>query len=456
MGRKIQVCALSMIAAFGYTATAFAQVAADAPNTTAPAAPTPAPTVPPEAKTEPDVTGAAAAPAAPPIAHEATPMPVAPAPDAAPPTAFESLKIESKNGSASLKVGLLLQPQFENIGSDNAGAEGSSNNLFLRRTRLLIGGTLFKNFEYFFDTDSPNLFKSDIQGGAAGSGAKGGIGMAVQDAFMTWKAYEDMVKFDVGYMLTPGAHNALQGAGTLLGLDYFANSFNHTASFNTGPNATFPVNGRDTGVQVRGLLLDNLIEYRAGLYQGLRRPGVAAVPPDTTGEVASQNMFRFAGRVQINLLDAETGFFYAGTYLGKKKVASVGAALDMQSDYVHWAVDGFLDMPAGPGGVTAQVNFSKWNGGGFTNPALANQTAIMAEAGYRFDAFPIAPIVKFEQQNIADSDAANTRIGGGVAWFPYAHNVNLKAFFTNINAKPNMGDSHSYNQFQLQGQLYFY
>jgi hypothetical protein len=215
------------------------------------------------------------------------------------------------------------------------------------------------------------------------------------------------------------------------------------------------VAGRDAGAEVRGLLLDNHIEYRAGLFQGLRRAAVPGMPP-AAGEVASQNMFRFAGRVQINFLDAETGFFYAGTYLGKKKVASIGGALDIQSDYVHWAVDGFLDMPVGPGGLTAQVNFSKWNGGGFTVPALANQTAIMGEAGYRFDAFPIAPIVKFEQQNFADSDAANTRIGGGVAWFPYAHNVNLKAFFTNINAKPGAGDSHSYNQFQLQTQFYFY
>jgi hypothetical protein len=259
-------------------------------------------------------------------------------------------------------------------------------------------------------------------------------------------------------MLTPGAHNALQGAGTLLGVDYFSNSFRHTDVFNA---AVAPV-GRDAGFEARGLVLDNHIEYRAGLFQGYRKPAVAAVPPDTTGEVASQNMFRFAGRIQVNFLDAEPGFFYAGTYLGKKKIASVGAALDIQSGYKHWAVDGFVDLPAGPGTLTAQVNFSKWNGGTFLPlnammvAPLPSQTAIMAEAGYRFDAFPIAPVVKFEQLGFADSDVKNTRIGGGVSYFPYGHNINLKAMFTNINAKPAMGDSHSYNQFQLQWQLYFY
>lgn len=453
MGRKIQVCALSLVAAFGYTTSAFAQAAAaDAPKPAeAPAAPAaePAPAAAPAPATEP-------APAAPaPAPEPAAPAPSPIAPDTAAPATFESFKIENKNQSATLKVGFLIQPQYEALGSGDPAHTGTSNNIFLRRTRLLVGGTLFKNFEYFFDTDAPNLFRGDTTptGGAnpaPASGTKTGFGIGVQDAMATWKAYDDMLKFDVGYMLTPGAHNSLQGAGTLLGLDYFNNSFNHSNVFNSAGN---PI-GRDAGIEVRGLLLDNHIEYRAGLFQGLRKPGTNPAMAGQTGEVAGQNMFRFAGRIQINVLDAETGFFYAGTYLGKKKILSFGGALDMQEGYHHWAVDGFADLPVGPGTVTAQVNFSKWNGNTFVT--LANQTAIMAEAGFRFDAVPIAPIVKFEQQNLADSDAANTRIGGGVAFFPYGHNINLKAFFTNINAKPAMGDSHSYNQFQLQGQLYFY
>jgi hypothetical protein len=450
MGRKIQVCALSLLGAFGYTASAFAQVAAETPNTTAPAAPAAAaPAVPPEPKTEPDVTAAPAAPAAPPIAYEPTPAPVAPQPDAPAPTGFESLKIESKNGSATLKIGLLAQPQFEAVGSQVDGPTGSSNNLFVRRTRLLVGGTLFKDFEYFFETDTSNLFKGDIGNATtAGTGTKNAPGVLVQDIIGTWKAYEDMLKVDVGYMLTPGAHNALQGAGTLYSLDYFTNTFNHSLAFNTA--AGFNPAGRDAGAQLRGLVLDNHIEYRLGIFQGKRNAA------GTAPEVASQNMFRIAGRVQINILDAETGFFYAGTYLGKKKVLSVGAAYDFQDDYKHWAVDGFADLPLGPGGLTAQVNFSKWNGGGFTAPPLANQTALMGELGYRFDAVPISPIVNVELRDIADSDAKNTRIGGGIAYWPYGHTINLKAFYTNVNNKPAVGDSHSSNQFQLQAQLYFY
>ncbi|HEY0466082.1 MAG TPA: hypothetical protein VGC79_17850, partial [Polyangiaceae bacterium] len=410
MGRKIQVCALSLVAAFGYTTSAFAQT----PTPEVPkAAETTAGTTEPAAASAPaDVAPAAPTPAPAPVEPAPAPSPIAP--DTAVPATFESFKIENKNGSATLKVGLLVQPQFEALGSPNAAHDGTSVNLFVRRTRLLVGGTLFKNFEYFFETDSPNLFRGDtnIVGGATpseGTGQKTGFGIGVQDAMATWKAYEDYLKFDAGYMLTPGSHNSLQGAGTLLGVDYFTNTFNHQNAFNNAGGAPA---GRDAGIEVRGLLLDNHIEYRAGLFQGLRKPGTAAPMGGGTGEVASQNMFRFAGRLQFNILDAETGFFYAGTYRGKKKILSLGAALDMQSEYHHWAVDGFLDMPLGKGALTAQVNFNKWNGGNFV--ALANQTAIAAEAGYMF-AYPIGPIVKFEQQNFANSDASSTRYGGGVA-----------------------------------------
>lgn len=445
MERKIQVCALSLLGAFGYTTSAFAQ---PADTTKAEASVGVAATEPAPAPAPVGAPPAAAAPA--PTMAEPAPVvtPAAP-PETAPATVFDPLKIESKN--ATLKLGFLLQPQYEALSSPDDTHKGTSNNLFIRRTRLLVGGTLFKTFEYFFDTDSPNLFRGDTAFSATamnpnGSGAKGGNGVIVQDALGTWKAYEDAFKIDIGYMLTPGAHNALQGAGTLYGLDYFANTFTHNTLLNTNVNPA----GRDVGLQFRGLVLDNHLEYRAGIFQGKRNPG-------TADQVAAQNMFRLAARVQINIFDAETGFFYAGTYLGKKKVLSFGGAFDFQDDYKHWAVDGFLDMPVGPGGITAQVNVGGWKGGNFTTPALPNnEVAIMGEAGYRFDAFPISPIVKFEQLSVANSDAKETRFGGGLAFWPYGHTVNVKGFFTHITRDPGVGDSLGQNQFQLQTQLYFY
>jgi hypothetical protein len=201
--------------------------------------------------------------------------------------------------------------------------------------------------------------------------------------------------------------------------------------------------GRDAGVQLRGLLVGSHIEYRLGLFQGLRNV--------RTTELESRNFFRFMGRVQINLLDPETGFFYAGSYLGTKKILSVGGSFDVQDEYKYFSGDAFLDMPLGPGVVTAQVDVSHWDGGNFI--ALPNQTALSTELGYHIKAVHLAPILRGEHLWLSGPGPDQTRLGGGIALWAYGHNFNLKAFYQNI--KDEGIDQHA-NQFNLQAQLYFF
>ena len=365
------------------------------------------------------------------------PAPPPPAPG------FNPLKIESANGS-SIKLGLLLQPAYRAANTDGART-GTAQNLFIRRTRFLVGGTILGVIDYFFDTDAPNLGLSNNVASAAmppvDSQVKAGSGMVVQDAFATFKAVGDAFKIDAGYMLPPMSHNAVQGAGTLLGLDYFTFTFRHTDAF----GAAVPPVGRDVGVELRGLVLDNHLEYRAGLFQGLRRA-------QTATEVGSQNMFRFTARVQANLLDGEPGFFYGGTYLGKKSIASIGGSIDIQDKYKYFAGDAFVDLPAGPGVVTAQVNVAHWDGGTFI-PALPKQTAIMAEAGYNFSPPGIGPIARFEHLDVNGAAPNTDRFGGGLAWWALGHTSNLKAFVTHSKTQQ---APRSVNQFDLQWQLYFF
>jgi hypothetical protein len=418
---------------------------APAPDSSA-AAPVPPPP-PPAPPTE--VSAPPMAPSAPPMAPSAPPPTVAPV--SYPPTA--SFKNDIGNGS-TLKVGLLIQPQFQSLGSP--ALDGNSYNLFIRRTRLLVAGTLFGAFDYFFDTDYPNLFLAANEGPTATAAAtttKATPGMNIQDAFITWKALGDLLKVDAGYMLPPMAHNAVQGAGTLYSWDYFAFTFLSTANTLLGSSAS-PV-GRDLGVQLRGLLLDGHIEYRLGLFQGVRNPETPSAIGDTATTVGANNFFRATGRIQINLLDAEPGFFYAGTYLGKKKILSLGLSGDTQSSYHYLAGDIFADLPLGPGVFTAQVDVAHWTGGTFI--PLAKETAVMGEAGYNFDAVHISPIVHVEHLWGGTSpggitSADQTRAGGGLAFWPYGHTSNLKAFYTrNTEA----GAPHAANQFNLQWQLYF-
>jgi hypothetical protein len=417
----------------------------------------------------PSLAQAQPAPPPPPEEPSRPPPPAAPAPMIGAEVA-NPLKVESPTGS--IRFGLLLQPQYQAAGSPEQ--DSLTHDLYLRRTRFLVGGTLFKYFEYFFETDYPNLFKAAATTPAAGvSGTpptvvvvgsetrKNSPGLNIQDAFATAKplgadkSTADLFKIDAGFMLPPLAHNAVQGATTLYGWDYFSNSFRHSDVF--GNAAPSPV-GRDMGVQLRGLLLGGHLEYRAGMFQGLREDPL----PSSTGgntQVLGRNLFRVAARIQINFLDAETGYFYNGTYLGAKRIASIGAAYDFQDSYKYWAVDAFLDLPAGPGVVTAQVNAAQWDGGTFIK-ALPKQTAIMAEGGYIIAPINLGPVVRYEQRSFANEAAATpneTRYVGGIGFWPFGHNSNLKVFYSHIHPDSSVAAAlHDYDQYNVQWQLFFY
>jgi hypothetical protein len=424
------------------------------------AAQTPPPEAPPAEAAPPAPAAEPVPPPPPPPPVEAAPAaPMAPPPAAAPaetyvPAAQPALKIETPNKS-SIKLGVLLQPQFQasqpRFGAPTSALNGWGNNFYIRRTRILLGGSLFGAFDYFIDTDFPNLFLPAAGMDAMGNATylKNTPGMNIQDAFITWKAMGDMVKVDAGYMLPPLAHNAVQGATTLYAWDYFFYTFRSGNLFGSSGN---PI-GRDVGVQLRGLLGGGLVEYRLGAFQGAR------IAPSAT-DSGARNMPRLAGRVQVNLMDPETGFFYAGSYLGTKKVLSIGGSFDIADSgdtnaYKYFAGDVLVDLPMGPAGVlTAQVNFAHWDGGDAPQTvALAKSNAIMAEAGFLIAAAHLSPIVRYERLLISGDNNDETYVGGGLAFWPYGHNTNLKAFYTYRKAQAAMDGG---SQFNLQWQLYFF
>jgi hypothetical protein len=146
--------------------------------------------------------------------------------------------------------------------------------------------------------------------------------------------------------------------------------------------------------------------------------------------------------------------FYSGSYLGTKSILSFGASFEAQGSYDHWSLDGLLDLPLGPGVLTAQVNAVYLNGR--HSVPLPAQTAVMAEAGYLFDALRLSPMVRYEERWVENQTAGapdETRWGGGLAFWPYGHNVNLKTFYTRVEPEP---AAHAFDQLNLQAQLFVY
>jgi hypothetical protein len=321
------------------------------------------------------------------------------------------------------KLGVLGQFQADTI--DNAGSESNANNLFARRLRLLFGGQVTRNVSFFVETDAPNLGKTLT----AGKNIQPPV--LVQDAYAEFR-FADALMLDAGLMFIPFSRNGLQTAATLLPIDYGAYTFSDSA-------ATQSTTGRDTGFQARGYLAGNRLEYRIGAFQGLRN-------------AASDNPFRYAGRVQYNALDTESGFFYTGTYLGKKKILAVAAAFDVQQDFHGYDADAFFDHPLGPGALTVQFDYNRYDGG-TTLTTLPKQNDVLIEAGYLIRALKLTPVVQIAHRDITDRSVGDeARVAAGANYWWAGHNANVKGLYTRI-APTGLAVQH---EFTVQLQMFLY
>jgi hypothetical protein len=323
----------------------------------------------------------------------------------------------------SFKFGLLGQFQADTV--DDPGTDAQTNNLFIRRLRLMVGGQVAKNVTFFVETDSPNLGKT-LAGGKNVQPA-----IILQDAYAEFKV-RDGFSVDAGLMFVPFSRNFLQSAASLLPIDYGAYTYSVS-----GP--TQSSTGRDTGFQARGYALKQHLEYRVGAFQGSR-------------DMASHRAFRYGARVQYNLLDPEVGFFYTGTYLGKKRILSIGGALDHQSDYDAYDVDVFVDHPLGAGAVTGQFDYNRLDGG-TTLSTLPRQDDLLFELGYLIPAMKLTPFAQVTHRNIVATnigDETRTSIGASYWWSGY--NANIKAAYTRIHSR----SLPSQNQFTCQLQVFYF
>jgi hypothetical protein len=326
--------------------------------------------------------------------------------------AFAQWQITTPDGQSSLKLGYLLQgrAEWDVVGADPDAK--TSQNLYLRRIRLLWGGKINDRLSFFAETDAPNWGKAD----AAGLKAEPTVYM--QDFMATWTV-KDALLLDFGLLLTPGAYNHLQSAASLLALDYSPFTFVESTPLKAKV-------GRDVGMQARGILADKHLEYRAALLQGVR--GVLA-----------QNSFRMAGHLSFTPFEAANALFYNGTSLGKKKAFTVGLGADAQGDYRAYFADAFVDYPLEGGlAVTLQGNFSTYDGGDFlgADPLPLNnlykQHTYMIETGLTFVARKITPFVQVSGRTYDDELEGKNEQGlqFGLAYWLDGHKSNVKAGYT--------------------------
>jgi hypothetical protein len=278
---------------------------------------------------------------------------------------------------------------------------------------------------FFVETVAPNVGKRL----APGKNISPSLG--VQDVYAEIQPTTALM-FDAGLLRVPFSRNGLQGTSTFLPMDVGPYTFEQAA-------ITESSSGRDTGFQIRGYVLSNRLEYRAGIFQGTR----------TT---QSTNAERYAGRVQVNLLDPETTFLYSGTYLGTKKVLAIGAAFDRQSRYQAYDADAFAEVPAGPGALTTQFDFNRLDGG--LDSLLPKQNDLLLELGYLVKAWKVTPVLQFARHDILGIDNGDERRTSiGANYWLSANNVSIKGAYTHIKTAGTIGAQH---EVTVQLQVFYF
>lgn len=280
--------------------------------------------------------------------------------------------------------GKMVQDRPTNPAQDNNRKWGKQ--LQLWRARIMLGGALSERTSFFMQTEilQPigfvnNTGNKSIQ-----------IAPILLDAQMEYALTKNK-----NFMLYAGmqyvgfSRQGLQSPVTLMGQDFGFFQFPYNLFANQPLQNNF---GRDLGLNVRGYLLKDRLEVRAGLFRGRGRDVYAPL--------------RSTLRLNYNFLDLEKEHYYSGTFLGKKKVFALGAGFDTQEHYSAVAVDAFLELPdSQENAFTLQLSYTNMTGGNSNKPnsfsaLIPAQNILFGEIGYYFSKAKLQLVAKYEAQNM--------------------------------------------------------
>lgn len=335
---------------------------------------------------------------------------------------------------ATLSVNLLMQPWFTYTEDGSPDGDSDASQFYFRRIKLCFFGQLSEKFKFFFAPIQTDYGKNSNYGSE----------FTTVDAWVSYTHDRSLI-VDGGFLVVPFLHNFRQSGSSINTIDFH------------GLILKYPVGShkynRDSGVGIRGLLFDDLVGYHVHA---------------TRGRWVNDGSLRFTTRLVLNVFEPETGYFYSGTYLGKKKVLSFGVSADMQSDaglnedgevddYQAIGLDAFLDYPLGKNGITAQINYAHYENsvGGTEADIPISGDGYFVELGYRFGKFePLIGYDSYTPENASGTEEKDLHYLVGFNYWLKKHSINLK--FQYANRKPIGKDwDDSTSSFTFQTQFFF-
>lgn len=190
--------------------------------------------------------------------------------------------------------------------------------------------------------------------------------------------------------------------------------------------------------------------------------------PDGSGNATGNNIFE--GYVKYNIFDNESTKlpYYVGTYLGKKKVLSIGAGFFLHPNGMydnnanthgsvsHFAADVFLDMPTKGGAINAYAAFQSFNyGEGYISRWGGTGSAIYGQLGYYLSKPKLMPYVAFSNSDYEGATDAISAFDIGVNYYVNGHHAKITAEYHAISkdyreSSMSVGGLDNLTQFRLQ------
>lgn len=340
--------------------------------------------------------------------------------------------------------------------------DDTTTNFNFRRNRLALMGKYGDMLSLYVQTE----FTEDQNISTLGvASANQGTEFQLLDAVMRFKLH-DSFRVNAGKFKYNLSRENLEACEMPLTLD--RSLFVRTAYTTT----------RDTGVAVWGNLFNDIFQYRVDAMEGRKA---------VSGDTAPSSNFRYSVRGHVSLLDPENDYGYKGTYLGKKKVLTIGGAYQFEpevaygdtvtrtdrKDYQAWTVDGFFEYPLeGIGTVTASAAYEDVDLDDAYKGANPDQGVIgingqkngwYAKAGYMLPNLPLQFFGRYEKWRFASLnnifDQKVDWYGGGANYYFRGQNLKLTAEVsrTDFGTEGTVGGlrSKDFTTFIAQLQLIF-
>lgn len=354
-----------------------------------------------------------------------------------------------------------FQASARDIGSGSDGDDTTTEFNFFRN-RIALMGAYGDHFSLYVQTEfheDNNIYDNYSFGPGVGDGENNNFQML--DAVMRFR-YNDSLNLWLGKFKHALVRENLEGCFTPLSLD--RSIFQLT-----------PMNEERTrtkGVELWGNLFEERFQYRALVSNGRND---STLSPDSE--------FRYTLRGHVSLLDPESSHGYKGTYIGEKKVLTIGAGYEMENDiayddvtgqtgavdYEGWTADLFFEYPVEDAGTftfsTAYADYDlddAYQGADpdrYTIGHNGEKNGGYTKIGYMLPNYPLQFFARGENWSFAELNGIVDQeidwYAGGLNYYFRGQDLKLTLEYSNNDFDKEDADNEDFDTVTAQLQLQF-